>query len=257
MEVSWTTFILEIINFLVLVWILKHFLYQPVLDVIARRRADIDKSLSDAEALKTEASAMREQYEGRLGDWERERQSARESLRAEIETQRRERLQKLDAELASAQQRAEVSDQRRLADIERKLETSALQQGAQFASRLLREGCGPETQQRLIQIVIEELSSLSPDAADAIRHQYGETTPSASVYSAFPIDDGQRSQLEQALNPILPPRVSLHYSTDETLLAGLRIIVGAWQLGSNIQDELRGFAALSGAELVDNDQHSS
>ena len=39
MELDWTTFILEIINFLVLVWILHRFLYQPVMNVIAQRRA--------------------------------------------------------------------------------------------------------------------------------------------------------------------------------------------------------------------------
>jgi len=48
LELSWSTFLLEIINFLVLVWILKHFLYKPVLDVIARRRSGIEKTLADA-----------------------------------------------------------------------------------------------------------------------------------------------------------------------------------------------------------------
>jgi F-type H+-transporting ATPase subunit b len=35
-ELNWTTFVLEILNFLVLVWLLKHFFYQPVKGVIAR-----------------------------------------------------------------------------------------------------------------------------------------------------------------------------------------------------------------------------
>ena len=52
MELNWSTFILEIINFLVLIWILKRFLYKPVLDVIARRRAGIEKTLSDAREMR-------------------------------------------------------------------------------------------------------------------------------------------------------------------------------------------------------------
>ena len=51
MELSWSTFILEAINFLVLVWILKRFLYKPVLDVIERRKAGIEKIQADAKAL--------------------------------------------------------------------------------------------------------------------------------------------------------------------------------------------------------------
>ena len=37
MEINWTTFVLEIVNFLILVWLLKHFFYRPVLAVVARR----------------------------------------------------------------------------------------------------------------------------------------------------------------------------------------------------------------------------
>ena len=45
MELNWTTLILEIVNFLILVWILKHFLYRPVLRVIEERRAGIAAAL--------------------------------------------------------------------------------------------------------------------------------------------------------------------------------------------------------------------
>ena len=48
MELSWSTFILEVINFIVLVFILKHFFYKPVLNAIARRRESIDKTMEDA-----------------------------------------------------------------------------------------------------------------------------------------------------------------------------------------------------------------
>ena len=51
MELNWSTFVLEILNFLVLVWILKRFLYKPVLAVIARRREGIEKSLAEARSL--------------------------------------------------------------------------------------------------------------------------------------------------------------------------------------------------------------
>ena len=37
MQLNWSTFVLEIINFLILVWVLKRFLYKPVLAAIAQR----------------------------------------------------------------------------------------------------------------------------------------------------------------------------------------------------------------------------
>ena len=55
MELTWTTFLLEVINFLVLVWLLKRLFYAPVMRAIAARRAAVEKTLADAEATKREA----------------------------------------------------------------------------------------------------------------------------------------------------------------------------------------------------------
>ena len=57
LELNWSTLLLEIINFLILVWILKHFFYKPVLAVIARRRS-IEESLNDANTLHEDAEAL-------------------------------------------------------------------------------------------------------------------------------------------------------------------------------------------------------
>ena len=49
MQLDWSTFILEILNFLILVWILKRFLYKPILTMIAERKAAIEQTLATSE----------------------------------------------------------------------------------------------------------------------------------------------------------------------------------------------------------------
>ena len=115
MELSWSTFLLEIINFLVLVWILKRFLYRPVLDVIARRRAGIEGQLADARQLHDEAEALKAEYENRLAERDRERQQARDVLARELDEERARQLAALQAELVQEREKAEVADSRRRA----------------------------------------------------------------------------------------------------------------------------------------------
>jgi F-type H+-transporting ATPase subunit b len=55
MLIDWFTVAAQVINFLVLVWLLKHFLYQPVLNAIDAREKRIASQLQDAENKKTEA----------------------------------------------------------------------------------------------------------------------------------------------------------------------------------------------------------
>lgn len=244
MELSWSTFVLEILNFLVLVWILKRFLYKPVLEVIARRRAGIEKTRTDAETLHADAEKLREQYEGRLADWNRERQQARDALTRELEAERASKIVALRNELTQEREKSRVAAASRQADALRKVEETALVQAAKFATRLLEAAAGAETQARLVELVITGLSQLPDERIAALRNSYGQTPDVIKVVSAFPLAGDQRQRLEETLVAVTALNIPLQFEQDSDLLAGVRITIGAWILGANIRDELRGFTEL-------------
>jgi F-type H+-transporting ATPase subunit b len=242
LELNWSTFVLEIINFLVLVWILKRFFYKPVLEVIARRRAGIEQTLAEARQLRTDAEALQNQYPQRLADWEQERQRAREQLADEIEAERTRRLATLQSQLEQEQEKARVAEARRQADAVHKAEETALMQAAGFASRLLGQLAGPELEQRLLDLMLEQLSRLSDERIAALRNNCGRAAETITVSSAWPLSETQREQLRQALAATMGSSLPLRFEQDSALLAGLRISIGAWQLSANLQDELKSLA---------------
>jgi F-type H+-transporting ATPase subunit b len=244
-ELSWSTFVLEIFNFLVLVWILKRFLYKPVLNVISRRRAGIEKTLADAEALHADAEKSRERYEGRLADWHQERREAREALLRELEAERLVKMTELQSSLELERETAKVAEARRQADAVRKIEETALVQGARFASSLLEQASGPDTEARLVDLVTAELTQLPAERIAALRDSYGKTLEAIVVVSAFEIPDDQRQRLKEALATVTSPNMPLRFEQNSELLAGVRIIIGPWVLGVNLQDELKGFVELT------------
>jgi len=241
MELSWSTFVLEIINFLVLVWILKHFLYRPVLDVIARRRAGIEKTLADAQALHADAEKLQKQYEGRIADWDQERQQAREALARELDAERARRLAEVQTSLEQEREKTRVAEARRKDDIMRTMEETALIQGARFTARLLEQASGPDTEARLVELVIDGLTRLPAERIKALHNSYGRTPVAVEVTSAFPLSGDQRRRLTQALAKIISADTPLQFKQDRELVAGVRISIGAWVLGANIRDELKGF----------------
>ncbi|WP_455200047.1 F0F1 ATP synthase subunit delta [Kaarinaea lacus] len=249
MELNWSTFILEIINFLVLVWILKRFLYKPVLNVIARRKAGIEQTLADAKKLYDDSESLRNQYENRLRDWERERQQARDELQSEIDEQRVQLMQELHASLEQTREKAEVSEQRRLQDLINKGEAESLKYGAQFAARLLEQAAGPDVETRLVKLFIDELKRLPTKRLNALRTGWAEEPNEVHIVSAYPLTESQREELEQAINKLMQRTQSFNFKQDNALLAGLRISIGAWVLGINVRDELKGFTELGHTEL--------
>lgn len=247
MELNWTTFLLELVNFLVLVWILKRFLYRPVQEVIARRRAGIERTLADAKDLRESADALRHQYESRLADWEQERRLAREALIREIEAERTRRRAELQAGLDKEREKERVVEERRHVGALRELERTALAQGASFAARLLSAVAGPDTETRLIEQVIADLQQLPASRAAALRNPQAEVKQ-ILVASAFPLTEGQRLRLTQVLSSLTGNTPPVRFEEDSSLIAGLHIGIGPWILAANIRDELQGFVEMGHGE---------
>jgi len=248
MELNWSTVVLEMINFLVLVWILKRFLYKPVLQMIARRQAGIEQNLADAKALHVDAEKLREQYEGRLANWNEERQKARESLSQEMNAERAAKLNELESSLQQEREKARVAEARHRAEELHKMEETALKQGARFASRVLEQVSGPETQARLVELVAAGLTQLPAERIAAVRDSFWKTSEPMIVVSAFPLAEDQRQRLGQALATVAGRDPPLQFELDNKLLAGVRISIGGWVFSANLFDELRGFMELPLAE---------
>ncbi|MCP5348050.1 MAG: F0F1 ATP synthase subunit delta [Gammaproteobacteria bacterium] len=242
MELSWSTFVLEIINFLVLVWILKRFLYRPVLDIVDKRRQSINDELQQARQQRDEADRLKGEYENRLADWEQERQQLRDKLAEELDEERSRQLTALQEQLRSEQEKAAVSEQQRRAETSRQTELQALQQASGFAARLLQEASGPELETRLVELVLRDLDALPGDQLESLQTQWGDPPAKIDITSAFTLPAQQRQGLETALQRVTGLTPQFSYNKDDSLLAGLQISIGAWVLNMNLRDELKGFA---------------
>jgi F-type H+-transporting ATPase subunit b len=236
------TFVLELINFLVLIWILNRFLYRPVMNVIAQRKAAIQKTLSDAEVTRSAARALQIQYENRLTEWEQERKKARAQLLEEVDGERTRLLQDLRTELGREREKAAAVDQRRMKDFMHQAETTAIVQGRTFASRLLSRLAQPELERRIVDMVMQDLPHLPDSQMQNIRSDPATAGGSINITSAYPLDNAQREALCQACRALIGREVTCEFLEDRNLIAGVRISVGSWVLRANVEDELSFFA---------------
>lgn len=63
MLIDWFTVGAQTLNFLILVWLMKRFLYQPVLDAIDAREQRIAQELADAAQKQAQAQQEREEFQ--------------------------------------------------------------------------------------------------------------------------------------------------------------------------------------------------
>ena len=241
MELDWTTFALEIINFLALIWILKRFLYRPVLATLGQRRAGIEATLNEARVTEGRASALQSEFEGRLADWEREKAAARSQFDAQMAAEHARQMEALNRDLAAERQRSAARDAHRQETLQRELATQSGALARQFASALLARLAGPEIEARLVEIFVEELTTLPEERLEPLRA--GQNGQGQGVLSsAYPLSEEQRRQISGAVNARLGKLAHLDFVEDNELLAGVRVSLGAWQLDLSLAGELGVFA---------------
>lgn len=242
MQLDLTSFVLELINFAVLVWILHRFLYKPVLAAIDRRRAAVESSLAQARTARDEAAALKTQVEQRLASWERERAEAKGRLAAELAAQRDKAL--AETARAAEQERARLAALQARQELERRSadEQRALEQAAGFAARLLERVSGPELDARLAELLAADLAALPKERQAALAEAARAADGSIAVQSAHPLSQAARARLEQALSESLGVECRAQYAVDETLLGGVRVALGSWLLQADLADELRFFS---------------
>jgi len=251
-ELSWSTFVLEIVNFLVLVWILKRFLYRPVHDIVARRRARIEAMLDEARREREAGEALQARYEARFADWEKERAAEREKMHGELEAEREREHDALRRELDEERGKARVLAERERAAARDAIEARAVAAGARFATRLLGRVVDPGLEARLVDAAIADLEAApGEDLRTAVATQAGRPDRAAEVTTAFELDDDRRAALEKTLAAIAGGDVACSYRTDPRLGAGLRLRADAVVVDANLEAELAAFAAAAGGVPAD------
>ena len=242
MELDWSTFLLEIVNFLILVWILKYFLYKPVINIIAQRREHIQKKEDAATALHNEAESLKNQYQTRLAKWEAEKKVLHKALLKEIETERKQLMEQLNKSLEEEKRKAHILIERRSKEELINNEKTALQQGALFCSRLFSRLAGPELENAIVQITLEELDKLSVEQQQLLQTACSKETAPISIFSAYQLSSANRDHIEKLLHKIVDQKTRFIYKQEPSLISGLRIRIGSWYLGANLKDELKYFS---------------
>lgn len=238
MEFDWTTVALEVLNFLVLIWLMKRFFYRPVLAVIEKRRADSEKIIADADAKQRAAEALKDEYALRLAEAGKERERLLAKLDEEIAATRVRRLAEVDAEVTADRQRRQKLEEREKREQATALEREAVAIAARFASHFLDRLAGPELEARLIDLVLADLGAGEPEKLSELSAALRDSAVRIQVFTAYPLDRHRCTALSAVLGKLAGRELVPEFGEDATLKAGLCLMAGAWVLMANLRDEL-------------------
>lgn len=237
MQIDWITVSAQIINFLILVWLLKRFLYGPVVRAMDRREERIAQRLEEARDRETEAGQQAESYAQRRRELDERRDELLAEAREEAADEKKRLVDEARAEADEAREKwlrqlerekdAFADDLRRdIAAVFRKVADKAL---GELADRGLEEQMAARFVGRLEALDEETLETLG-SAEDGLR-----------VTSAAPLEPNVRSRLTRALHEHVAEDAEVAYEESNTLLCGIVLHGGGLRIGWSLADSLEDF----------------
>lgn len=246
MQLNWTTFILEIVNFLILVWILKHLFYMPIKKAIEKRKHIIQQSLDEADKVRKEAIDLQQRYENRLSEWEQEKATKKVHLQEELEQEKTQQLAALKKTLDKETEKSKAREQHKITDLINKKEQEANIQSVKFAAKLLEQFSCRELEEKIIELFLKTLANIPAKKLQTLKNELAQDEKvKLQIQSAFSLHKQQKDLLSTTLTNLLNKKLTLNFIQDSELLAGLRVSIGSMLIHANLNDELKFFSGVA------------
>jgi len=238
MLIDWFTVAAQAVNFLILVWLLKRFLYKPILDAINAREKRIATELADADAKRAEAKLQRDDFEQKNQTFDQEREAMLTKVTDEANAERQRLLE--DARKVAETRRAKRDESlhREHAALQDEITRRTQEEVFAVTRKTLNDLASVSLEEQITEVFIRQLQEMDLDAksdfAGISDTQHGEMT----VRSAFDLPSPQLTALQDAINQAFSAEVSLSFETVPDVISGIELTSNGRKISWSITDYL-------------------
>lgn len=220
---NWWTLGFQAANFLVLVWLLQHFLYQPVMEIMQRRKGEVDRAYAQAAAAQAAADSARTEFEGMRANAAKD---AAKMMDEAKEAALRERNAMMDQARADAENIGAAARQRIVREreaAERQLRDRIARLGVEVAAALLRQSVSDDGATPLLaDRAMRMLEAMPPEERARMAADLGANS-ALEVASAGPLSSTETETLRKRIGGALGREVSIGFIQDPGLIAGVEL----------------------------------
>lgn len=234
MQIDWITVSAQIVNFLLLIWLLKRFLYAPVMRAMERREQRIAERLNEAHEREQAADRAAEEHREKSKALERERDQILTEARSAVETQKKEMLEEARASVAEARMSWQRQVYQEKQEFLENLSRQASETVQAIARKALRDLADAELEEQIVRTFIERLKSLDKSTRQAM----AQTADDVRIASTFELDPAVRGRLTRAIHEYIAEGLDVGYERAPELLCGIEITSAGRRLSWNLAQYL-------------------
>ena len=238
MLIDWFTVIAQILNFLVLVALLKYFLYGRIIRAMDEREQKIATRLAEAEQQQKEAEREAASYHRQQQELAEQHEQLLAQARAEADQRRQELVQQVRAEVDRLQTQWRQAIQRDQTMFLQELRRRAAAQIVMTMRRILADLANEDLEQRVAEVFLERLQQVSRERPETIRTLLHRAEDPLVVQSAFDLPERIQRKIKQALRSYVAESAEIRFETVPEMVCGIALARGGQKVGWSVTQYL-------------------
>lgn len=235
MKFNFLTYIFEIVNFFVLLWILKKLLYNPVISVLKERKEFIDGRIREAEEAEKKAEEIRREYERLSQELEERRREKLAEITREVEEEKEKLLKRMREELDAERKKFLESLEEERKQVLRELKEEAIRLSLSFSSRVLSQVADEHLHRKLLEIALETLKEMKEEGLSEELSRRRDVL----IESAYPLSAEDLERIKELIRKTLGVDVDLRTAIRKDLIAGVRLHIASKLVDSSLEGQLQ------------------
>jgi len=238
MIIDWFTVGAQTFNFIILVWLMKRFLYKPILHAIDERERRIAAELADADAKKAEAQKESDELRLKNEAFDQERAALLSKATDEVNIEKQRLLDnaRKAAEVLSLKQQETLSNE--LRDMHNAIRVRVQKDVFAIAGKALKDLATVSLDERMVDMLTQRLKEMDNPTKSALAEAFKTVSEPALIRTAFDLPEEQRAVIQHALNETFSAEIQVRFQTEPDLISGIELTAHGQKVAWSISDYL-------------------
>ena len=254
MHISWFTVIAQLVNFLILVWLMKRYLYKPVLNAIDEREKKIAGQLADAETKKTEAAKEQGEFQQKNAQFDLSKKDLMDKAVAGANDERNKLLEiaRNDANAIRTKQENSLKDMQ--VALNHEIAQKTQQEIFAISRKVLTDIASVSFEEQAVNLFLKQLGELKEEEKKKIIAVFQSAANPVLVQSAFDLSPKEQSDILNAVKTMSVTEPKIEFKTTPEIIGGIELTANGFKVAWSISDYLNSLEK-SIAETIKDSAH--
>ena len=238
MLIDWFTVGAQVINFLILVWLLKRFLYKPILHAIDAREKRIATELADADAKKAEARTERDEFQHKNEEFDQQRAALMSKATDEAQAERQRLLEEARKAADALSSKRQETLRNEAHNLRQAISRRTQQEVFAIARKALTDLAGTSLEERMVDVFVRRLRESTEEEKGLLISALNASPGAVIVRTTFELPPEQCASTEGAIKETLGAETQVRFETAPDLIGGIELITNGQKVAWSIEDYL-------------------